>query len=60
MGLFGLGKGLVKFATGLATGDGEMIISGAKKTIINIVTTTVQMCAGEMLDKAHTDDDEDD
>ena len=60
MGLFGLGKGIVKIATGLVTGDGEMIISGAKKTVINAVTTTAQMCVGELMGKAHTDDDADD
>ncbi len=60
MGLLGLGKGVGKIVIGLATGDGEMIISGAKKTVINAVTTTAQMCAGELIDKAHTDDDDDD
>lgn len=61
MGLFGLCKGIVvKIVTGLVIGDGELIISGGKKTVINAVTTTVQMCAGELMNKAHIDDDEDD
>lgn len=32
MGLFGLGKGIAKVVGGIVTGDGEMIVSGLKKT----------------------------
>lgn len=58
MGLFGLGKGLVKIAGGIITGDGEMLVSGLKKTAVNAVTTTVQIVGREVWEKAHTDDDD--
>lgn len=59
MGLFGLGKGIAKVVGGIVTGDGEMIVSGLKKTAINAATTTAQIAAKEFLEKAHTDDDDD-
>ena len=42
MGLFGLGKGIAKVVGGIVTGDGEMIVSGLKKTAINAATTTTK------------------
>lgn len=59
MGLFGLGKGIGKIVMGIATGDGEMIVSGVKKTVVNTVTTAVQIASKEVWEKAHTDDEED-
>lgn len=59
MGLFGLGKGIAKVVGGIVTGDGEMIVSGLKKTAINAATTTTQIAAKEFWEKAHTDDDDD-
>ena len=47
MGLFGLGKGIAKVVGGIVTGDGEMIVSGLKKTAINAATTTAQIAAKE-------------
>lgn len=58
MGLWGLAKGLGKVAGGIITGDGEMIVSGLKKTAINTATTAVQIATNEVWEKAHTDDDE--
>lgn len=58
MGLFGLGKGIAKIVGGVVTGDSEMLISGLKKTGINAVTTSIQIVANEVWEKAHTDDDE--
>ena len=43
----------------LMFGDGEMIVSGLKKTAINAATTTAQIAAKEFWEKAHTDDDDD-
>ena len=59
MGLWGIGKGLAKIAIGTVTADGEMVVSGFKKTAINVVTTSVQIVANEVWEKAHTDDDDD-
>lgn len=59
MGLLGLGKGLLKVAGGIVTGDSDMLVSGLKKTAVNAVTTTAQIVAKEVWEKAHTDDDDD-
>lgn len=59
MGLLGLGKGIGTLLIGIVEGDAEMIAKGAKKTAVNAVTTTAQIVAREVWDKAHTDDDED-
>jgi hypothetical protein len=59
MGAFGLGLGIVKTIGGVVTGDGEMIAKGLKKTAINIVTTTVDIVAGEFINNANKDSDND-
>lgn len=59
MGLLGIGKGLFKMAKGVVEGDAEEIILGAKKTVINAATSVGHAIAGELLEKAHTDDDDD-
>lgn len=59
MGAFGLGRGIVKTIIGVATGDGEMIVNGLKKTAVNTVTTAADVVAGEFINNAHKDSDED-
>lgn len=59
MGAFGLGRGIVKTIIGVATGDGEMIVKGLKKTAVNTVTTAADVVAGEFINNAHKDSDED-
>lgn len=60
MGLFGLGKGLVKTTVGIISGDSEMVVKGLKKTAINAVTTTVSVFSGRVGETAGEDDDPDD
>ena len=59
MGAFGLGRGIVKTIIGVATGDGEMIVNGLKKTAVNTVTTAADVVAGEFINNAHKDSDDD-
>ena len=59
MGAFGLGCGIVKTIIGVATGDGEMIVKGLKKTAVNTVTTAADVVAGEFINNAHKDSDDD-
>lgn len=59
MGAFGLGRGIVKTIIGVATGDGEMVAKGLKKTSINTVTTVADVVAGEFINNAHKDSDDD-
>ena len=59
MGAFGLGRGIVKTIVGVATGDGEMVVKGLKKTAVNTVTTAADVVAGEFINNAHKDSDED-
>lgn len=59
MGAFGLGRGIVKTIIGVATGDDEMIVKGLKKTAVNTVTTAADVVAGEFINNAHKDSDED-
>lgn len=59
MGLLGIGKGIFKMAKGVIEGDAEEIILGAKKTVVNTATSVGQAIVGELLEKAHTDDDDD-
>lgn len=59
MGAFGLGRGIVKTIIGVASGDGEMIVKGLKKTAVNTVTTAADVVAGEFINNAHKDSDED-
>ena len=53
MGLYGIGKGLFKMAKGVITGDAEEIAKGGKKIAVNVI-------AGEILDRIHTDEDDND
>ena len=55
MGAFGLGRGIVKTIVGVATGDGEMVVKGLKKTAVNTVTTVADVVAGEFINNAHKD-----
>ena len=59
MGLLGIAKGVFKMGKEVIEGDAEEIILGAKKTVINIATSVGHAIAGELLEKAHTDDDDD-
>ncbi len=59
MGLFGIGKGVFKMAKGVIEGDAEEIILGAQKTVINAAASAGHAIAGELWNKAHTDDDDD-
>ena len=59
MGAFGLGRGIVKTIVGVATGDGEMVVKGLKKTAVNTVTTVADVVAGEFINHAHKDSDDD-
>jgi hypothetical protein len=59
MGAFGLGRGIVKTIVGVATGDGEMVVKGLKKTAVNTVTTVADVVAGEFINNAHKDSDDD-
>ncbi len=59
MGLLGIAKGVFKMGKGVIEGDAEEIILGAKKTVINTATSVGHAIAGELLEKAHTDDDDD-
>lgn len=59
MGLFGIAKGVLKMGKGVIEGDTEEIILGAKKTVVNAATSVGHAIAGELLEKAHTDDDDD-
>lgn len=52
MGLYGIGKGLFKIGKGIVTGDVEKSPK-EEKIAINVI-------AGEILDRIHTDEDEDD
>lgn len=58
MGLFGLVRGVGKTLIGVATGDGEMIVKGLKKTVINGVTTAVQAVTLSVGEHILEDDDE--
>lgn len=44
MGLFGLGKGIAKVVGGIVTGEGEMIVSGLKRTAINDDIWLADLC----------------
>lgn len=57
MGLFGIGKGVVKIVIGAVTGDAEEVVKGVKKVAINTVTTII---VNEAEEKLANDDDEDD
>lgn len=59
MGAFGLGYGLGKTLMGVISGDGEMIVKGLKKTAVNAVTTVVDVAAGNFIQNAHKDSDDD-
>lgn len=59
MGAFGLGRGIVKTIVGIATGDGEMVAKGLKKKAINTVTTIGDFIAGNFIENAPEDSDED-
>lgn len=50
MGLFGLGKGIIKTVTGVIEGDGEKILKGVGKTAINVVTTVTNLASGNTED----------
>ena len=49
----------MKTIIGVATGDGEMVAKGLKKTAINTVTTVADVVAGEFINNAHKDSDDD-
>jgi hypothetical protein len=57
MGLYGIGKGIFKIVKGVATGEGDEIIKGIKKTAVNTVTT---IATNEAAERITNDDDEDD
>lgn len=59
MGAFGLGHGIAKTVIGVVTGDGEMVVKGLKKTAVNTVTTVADVVAGEFVNNAHKDSDDD-
>lgn len=59
MGAFGLGRGIAKTVIGVVTGDGEMVVKGLKKTAVNTVTTVADVVAGEFVNNAHKDSDDD-
>lgn len=58
MGLIGLGKGILKTVAGVITGDGEEIVRGVKKILVNTVTTVVSMISGNKDEAISSDDDE--
>lgn len=58
MGLIGVGKGILKTIAGVISGDGEEIVKGIKKTLVNTVTTIVSTVSGNSDEAISSDDDE--
>lgn len=58
MGLIGVGKGILKTVAGVISGDGEEIVRGVKKILVNIVTTVVSTISGNKDEAISSDDDE--
>lgn len=58
MGLIGVGKGILKTIAGVISGDGEEIVRGVKKILVNIVTTVVSTISGNKDEAISSDDDE--
>lgn len=56
MGAFGIGRGICKIVKGIATGDGEEIVLGIKKTAINTLST---IAFNEGHERLINDDDDD-
>ena len=47
MGLFGIGKGLVKVVTGIVEGDIGKIAKGAGQAVLGTVTTIISTVSGD-------------
>lgn len=47
MGIFGIGKGLLKIANGVADGDIAKVLKGVGQTALGITTTIVSSVKGD-------------